>query len=44
MNLPVSTETARWLAIPMGILFGILISIAAIVFWLIETKTKPVLA
>jgi hypothetical protein len=22
MNFPVSAETARWLAIPMGILFG----------------------
>lgn len=25
MNLPVSAETARWLAIPMGILFGVLL-------------------
>jgi uncharacterized membrane protein YedE/YeeE len=25
MNFPVSTETARWLAIPMGILFGVLL-------------------
>lgn len=25
MNFPVSAETARWLAIPMGILFGILL-------------------
>ena len=25
MNLPVSPETARWLAIPMGILFGVLL-------------------
>jgi uncharacterized membrane protein YedE/YeeE len=25
MTLPVSTETARWLAIPMGILFGFLL-------------------
>jgi uncharacterized membrane protein YedE/YeeE len=25
MNLPVSAETARWLAIPMGILFGLLL-------------------
>ena len=25
MNFPVSAETARWLAIPMGILFGVLL-------------------
>jgi len=25
MNLPVSAETARWLAIPMGIIFGVLL-------------------
>lgn len=25
MNLPVSPETARWLAIPLGILFGVLL-------------------
>jgi uncharacterized protein len=25
MNFPVSTETARWLAIPMGIIFGVLL-------------------
>jgi len=25
MNLPVSAETARWLAIPMGMLFGLLL-------------------
>ena len=25
MNFPVSTETARWLAIPMGLLFGVLL-------------------
>jgi uncharacterized membrane protein YedE/YeeE len=25
MNLPVSAETARWLAIPMGIVFGVLL-------------------
>lgn len=25
MNLPVSTETARWLAIPLGMLFGLLL-------------------
>ena len=25
MNVPVSTETARWLAIPMGIIFGVLL-------------------
>ena len=25
MTLPVSTETARWLAIPMGMLFGVLL-------------------
>jgi uncharacterized membrane protein YedE/YeeE len=25
MNLPISAETARWLAIPMGIIFGVLL-------------------
>jgi uncharacterized protein len=25
MNLPVSAETARWLALPMGIIFGVLL-------------------
>lgn len=25
MNLPVSTETARWLALPLGIIFGVLL-------------------
>ena len=25
MTFPVSAETARWLAIPMGILFGVLL-------------------
>jgi len=25
MNLPVSAETARWLAIPMGLIFGVLL-------------------
>ncbi len=35
MQLPASAELARWLAIPMGLLFGVL---PQVVFWLIETR------